>query len=525
MSTTSSDFKLLNQYTVFVYPFVHNLGESNRSIRIRSLEESWTPWWDRLGNEIGAALDNTYFFLPYIREVLFPETLTLKETSPGQNYENWINEIHQWNQKGLSYFGNMLPDNSVLRFTYKQALLEQIKNIEISDKGDTELSDHIFARIAWIDAVLFPSGLGFLMLKIVLNRDSPLLSQLVDLNYYLRLVHAPNINWRLPELNFNRQAQAVSVRDLMDFLTQGMVNESGHLSELTQWKAHLSTSTQKRSSESEAGQVYGERCHVFSYATVNLIENENDNSPNGVFGSLKDRLVFEFASSIGIGSTVDSVHNPMWIPSPDYVQRLKNNNQFSVWETWTGMALKESVVFLGTQDIPFNRRVLPAIVENDYLPLYVYSLYQKYQLFIFADQLMRKGAYVAQHLNEVRALMDRFMDFRNKYWFNEVTRKPLGGELYSKFQLGLESTSLFELVSLQVKDLKEYYEDRRQRRIDVLLNIFTFIFLPVGAAIGIFSMSFIKGSWTAFIVVMSIIFVVSVGIWKWWTEEFGPNVK
>jgi hypothetical protein len=215
----------------------------------------------------------------------------------------------------------------------------------------------------------------------------------------------------------------------------------------------------------------------------------------------------------------------MWVPSEEQRQRLKTNHQISVWETWTGLALKESVVFLGTEDIPFNTSVLAANVENDYLPLYVYSLYQKYQLFIFADELMRKGAYVAEHLNEVRALMDRFMDFRNKYWFNEVTRKPLGSELYSKFQQGLESISLFDLVSLQAKDLKEYYEERRRRRIDVLLNIVTFVFLPVSAAIGIFGMTFFQGTWTAFILVIVIILVVSSGIWRWWTEEVGPRVK
>src|SRR5262249_22774837 len=101
----------------------------------------------------------------------------------------------------------------------------------------------------------------------------------------------------------------------------------------------------------------------------------------------------------------DSVNNSMWVTSAEHRQRGNASPQISVWETWTGVALKECVVFLGTEDVPFNTRILPANVENDYLPLYVYTLYQKYQLFIFADELMRKGAYVAEHLEDVRALM------------------------------------------------------------------------------------------------------------------------
>jgi hypothetical protein len=521
MSTIPPNIGLLKHYTVFVYPFLHNIGDKNRSIRVQSLEESWDPWWSRLEDKIGSALDNTYFFLPYIRAVLFPETLVFNDPSPGPRYENWVNEIAEWNRRGLSSFCQKLPPSAVMRITYKQERLEQIKRFEVFEQHPQHAaSTGLPAEIEWIDALLFPWGIGFLLLKTVLRQDSPKLNQLVDLNYFLRLVHAPNIDWKLPELSFNHQANTFTVRDLMDFLTQGMAGDDQQINDLTRWKQHVAGSRQKRLSESEAGQVYGERCHVFSYACVNARENGSDKLSTGAFASLKDRLVFEYASSIAIG---DSVNNSMWIPCVEHLQSLKANQQFSVWETWTGMALKESVVFLGTEDTHFNRDVLPANVENDYLPLYVYSLYQKYRLFIFADQLMRKGAYVAEHLEEVRSLMDQFMEFRTKYWFNEVTRKPLGSELYSKFQQGLESTTLFDLVSLQVKDLKEHYEERRQRRIDVLLNILTFIFLPLSAAIGIFGMTFFQGgSWGAFILVTAIILVVSLGIWRWWTKEFGP---
>lgn len=523
MQAVSNDFKLLNHYTILVYPFLHNVRADNRRRQIQSLEEAWEPWWSRLDGEVGRALDDTYFFLPYIREVIFPETAILKDKHAGEKYADWIKQISRWNREGLTCFCEELPDGAVLRITYKKAFLQSIKNIDITSivKSDGPAENtKLSAQVQWIDAMLFPSGLGFLMLKVVLEEDSPQLGQLIDLNYYLRLVHPPNINWTLPRLS--AEQTTMTVRDLMDFLTQGMADNDTNIYNLARFVDRLYTSAPRRLSESEAGQVYGERCHIFSYACLNLKDNNSDNTSNGVFESVKDRLVFEFASSIPVG---DSVNNPMWVPSIDYVKGLKAENRFSVWQAWCGMALKESVVFLGTEDISFNRRGLPGNIENDYLPLYIYSLYQKYQLFIFADELMRKGAYVAQYLQEVRTLMDRFMDFRNKYWFNEVTRKPLGSDLYCKFQQGLESTALYDLVSSQVKDLKEHYEERRQRRIDLLLNLVTFVFLPLGAVIGIFGMTFFTGTWKSFLIVMIVILIISLGIWKWWTEEFGSDVK
>ncbi len=521
MSDVPSDFRLLNHYTVFFYPFVHNIQAENRSTRIQTLAESWGSWWSRL-EDIATALDSTYFFLPYIREVLFPETIAFKDQPPGPNYENWLREIRLWNERGLPHFVQQLTTDAVLRLTYKQPLLQQIKNfdmLELDHNGT--LSQTLPATIDWIDALVFPSGVGFLMLKIQLRGPQAQLTQLIDLNYNFRLVHAPSVDWHLPQLRFNQQANMLSVRDLLDFLTQGMAGDEEVINDLWRWKEHLAAVSPKRLSEGEAGQVYGERCHIFSYACVNVAKDAAADA-GGVFESLKDRLVFEYASSLSIGS---SVKEPTWMPSAEFAKSLKASNQISIWNAWTGMALKESAVFLGTEDIGFNKHQLAHNVENDYLPLYAYSLYQKYQLFIFADQLMRKGAYVAEHLNEVRALMDRFIDFRTRYWFNEVTRKALGGELYAKFRHGLDIVSLCELVSQQARDLKEHYEERRRRRIDVLLNIFTFVFLPLSAAVGVFGMTFFEeGSWPAFAMVIALILAISLGVWTWWTRESGPKI-
>lgn len=521
VTSSQKEYPLLTHYTILIYPFLHSIKPADRQQRIQRMEESWSPWWARLEGNIHKALDDTYFFLPYIREVIFPETALLKHLSPGNQYSDWVERVRQWNTKGLSYYCSELQQEAVLRITYKGELLANIRDLEIipPSLGGSDQETVPTARVEWIDAVMFPSGVGFLMMKVVLHEASPRLSHLVDLNYYLRTVHPPFTNWILTELRLGRVSYTVKMRDLMDFLTQGITNDGQIIPDITQFMEHLRLSKPRRYSESEAGQVYGERCHFFSYACVDVKDDGQAINQTGDL-SVQDRLLFEFASNIQIGQ---SQSNPVWVPSIEQVSALKERNRISVWNAWRGLALKESVVFLGTEDIGFNKSALPHNVEYDYLPLYLYSLYQKYQLFIFADELMRKGAYVAQHLQEVRKLMDRFMDFRNKYWFNEVTRKPLGGELYHKFQQGLESTLLYEMVSSQVKDLKEYYEERQQQRTGILLNFFTFVFLPLGAIIGIFGMTFFTGTWPLFVTTFLIVGMISLGLWRWQMEQGGPR--
>src|SRR5262249_41499822 len=165
--------------------------------------------------------------------------------------------------------------------------------------------------------------------------------------------------------------------------------------------------------------------------------------PAGVFASGAERVLFEFGAGIGLNQTVN---NPMWVPSPEQAERVRRDNRLALWRCWQALALKESIVFLGTEDLPFTTRSLPHTVEHDYLPLYLYTLHQKFQLLMFANDLMREVAQVDSHLRGARSLLRRFVAFRNRFWFNEVTRKPQGGELYRLMQQSLDVPQLYQMA-------------------------------------------------------------------------------
>lgn len=507
METKGEQIQLHNHFTILIYPFLHQLTPKERKKRLPQLSQCWKPWWLRLkDNEIADALDDTYFFLPYIRETLFPETTQLKNISPGNKYEKHIQKIRQnANNLRAFYQDKDFPSEAVWRFTYAPEYLEKIANFRVVE-DDEELS----ACFEWIDAMLFASGVGFLIFKVKLRQDEPSLSKLSDLNYYLRTVHPPTIEWNLPKLYFEKYGKGILVRDLIDFLTQGMISDElidlnkyrrfysfskpKIVNDLKKFMENLKRDDQRHYSDTEFGQIYGEYCQVFSYACIHVTDEHREVLLRGKFSCAEDRLLFEFANSfqLAIG---DAVQNRMWIPAEEEIARLNQENRMGIWNSWRGLALRETAVFLATENIHFNKESLPNNIENDYLPLYLYTLFQKFQLFVFSNELMGKGAYLKQNLRQIRDLMNRFIHFRNQYWFNEVTRKPLGGQLYRKFQEGLGVPLLYELVADEVKEIQEHYERQSNRRLNDILSFLTFIFLPLSTLAAIFGVEFIKNSW------------------------------
>src|SRR5262249_39028928 len=120
-----------------------------------------------------------------------------------------------------------------------------------------------------------------------------------------------------------------------------------------------------------------------------------------------------------------------------------------------------------------------------YLPLYLYTLYQKYRLLTFADGLMREVAQADGHLRGARTLLRRFVAFRNRFWFSEVTRRPQGGDLYRLLQQALDVPRLYDMVIASVKEAKEYYEERWDRQVRALTSTAGLVFGPLAAAWGV----------------------------------------
>jgi hypothetical protein len=472
MHATAADPELLNHYTVVIYPFRHDLTGCDRAERLDALAPRWAPWCTRLADdELAVALEESTFFLPYIRGLLFPEVIRLQEETAGEPYQRWVQLLRRWAGEGVGPFCRTLPQGCVVRLTARPGLAAALSAFTLVPRrrahGHVEHPE-VPARFDWTDVLLFPCGMGFLLLKARVEGAPAGLASLIRLNDALRLVHPPPLAPALPLLRF-AGGEELTVPDLLNFLTQGLAAPWDVPEEERAIFPPATAPGGTPYTDTNAGRAYGERCHLLSYACVDLASAGE--LPAGPFPSAADRIVFEYATCIRLGESVD---NPVWVPTPENAQRLCRDNRLALWRCWTGMVLKESFVFLGTEDLSFNRRSLPRHVENDYLPLYLYTLYQKFQLFTFSTDLMREVALSSGHLRGARALAQRFVGFRSRYWFGEVTRKPQGGELYRTLQRGLEVPALYDMVTSSVREVKDYYEGVWARQVQWVKDVLTY---------------------------------------------------
>ena len=183
------------------------------------------------------------------------------------------------------------------------------------------------------------------------------------------------------------------------------------------------------------------------------------------------------------------------------------------------LALRETLTFLATDALPFTTRAFPRVVEGAYLPLYVYALHQQLMLAGFADELVARVAEGQWDLDAIRRHTEAFVDFRHRYWFAEVTRKPLGSDLYRRFQNALGVGASYELASRAVSDVRAFYEERRARQITLLLHSMTFFFGPFGVSMGIAGLVVPDGASRAVRagVVLALVVLAWVVLWGlWW---------
>lgn len=486
-------------FTLLIYPFRHNLLGDRERKHLQQLSIRWKPWWTRLVNEkdselLTRALDDTYFFMPYICKLLFPETACLRSGDASQEIEQELEKARQLANLGVDQIAEKLGPHGMLRLTYDPATLATLSGLQLKF-GEEFCAD---TSLSWIDVALFPQHVGFLILKAQLNEPHPTTDKLNDFLYHLRFVHPPKFGWRLAHWNLTQAGTTLtfSNQELIEFLLQGFA--AGSTEHAPTLEAHLSRQNEdhaaRRFSTTEEGQVFGQTLREYTYACIDAPTGAQhsqaggvgkpgsippDESKEPIFDSTAQRVAYELV-------TCTQTSLPDYEPHPDGLKQLVEKGRIALWANWEGLALHDNVVFLGTVATPFTREGLPENVENDYFYLYLLALYQKMRLSIFSGELMRHSEDLYRNLEEARAMVDSFVKFRNHYWFANVTFKPQGTTIYQQFQRGLDVKSLYESVSKEVSELQEYYERKAERRRETLLFFLTFVGLPAGLLSQIF---------------------------------------
>jgi hypothetical protein len=406
------DLPLAEHFVLLIATFRH----ASAGGRVAFPPERWESWRKSVTPDQGAAAsDDAEFFLPYARGLLFPAA-------------------------------DQVRGDAVARLVARPDVVAATSAVTLEPRHGEPPTPLTVSRL---EALAFPTGLGFLVVKLRLTAEAPGLEALSRANQQLRVLRAPSRTWKLARLAVGDEK--VEVREWLE-------SALGGLGEL----------------------VDADRLQLVTFACVDRVALEAQ-SP-GPFASPAERVLYELGAVLRAGATLD---DPTWVPGHDQIEDIRRSNAFQPWQAWRLLAFRETLTFLATEALPFTTRAFPRIIEGAYVPLYVYALHQQLMLARFADELVARVAEGKWDLAAIRRHTEAFVDFRHRYWFAEVTRKPLGSDLYRRFQNALGVGASYELASRAVADVRAFYEERRARQITLLLQSMTFVFGPFGVSMGI----------------------------------------
>jgi hypothetical protein len=516
-----------NQYAVLIYPFRHEVSGAERAERLNRLEASWLPWWSRFAPDaVKSAIDDTLFFLPYVRELLFPELAiygpALESSVPMSISERLL---------GLTA-GAMavLPADALLRLSFNANRLRDLNHVALEqqrkDRDGRLIESFSFPfELCWVDATLFPQNVGFLSLKVRLEERCPRVAQLRDFLHVIRLVHPPRVDWVLPSWKVKTETHSTSFagRDLVDYLLQGLAGSLEDIEpDLMEYLNQLAGKKPgHRYTESPHGQTYGQIFNIFAFG---LLEQPAGPLPGavqaavepeagpGLFDSPANEALYELA-------TCTNSANPDFVPARDYLAQLWSRSLFSHWDNWKALVLHDNAVFLAVRDSGFTRYALGQNVENDYLHLYLLTLYQKLRMSLMVGEQMMRDSQLHQNLKKARLLWNSFLAFQDHFWFREATRSRQGTDLYHHFQEALDVIALHQQLSAQVRELQDHYEGRNERRLARLINLITFIGMPTSFVLSLFSHVFVPPGLQTHHAIWLTIFVSAAffALWRVWT--------
>lgn len=512
--------ELGRRFVTLIYPFQYASelrlrGRARPARRMRLFSERWVPWWHRLDDqETREAVTDGNFFLPYVRDLLYPEIAML----PAGSLEMQVHEIQRRMSTGFSAdeLVSHLSPETVVRLTMHRGHLEPFRDMILNDPAFGD--DQSWAmELRWVDLLLFTQQVGFLVLRFVPRSPVESLTSWAASLDAMATVHPPFLDWTLPTWTIpaSQGGPGLTNRVLVEYLLQGWTEEQAPRN-LREIDAFSEADEQPHYTRSALGQIYGARFHMQVFACA----RETEEGPaDRLFVSSAEKALFHMGTGLSPDSDAGRPHRRR-------IEDLRERNLLAIWDNWQGLVLPDRVLFLATRCTPFTDRSLPRNVGSEYLVLHLLTLFQKIRLSLLNGELLRREKSPRQHRRRSEVLWDDFIAFQNHYWYSEVTPLDQGKLLYSKFQKGLDALPLYEQMKDEVRQLQQYYEHRAERRVQGLLNFLTFIAFPLGLWATLVGPTLfapaakqVATTWSLALLWLGGLSVPALLLWNWWLRR------
>jgi len=453
-----------DQYSFFCMAFSHNVNRDtvNQSCKGISTALFDADWAIHPSMQTLSTTKTFSIFTPQVDTSFYGETDTVDSGDAAADFHCFI-ESRLDSAKGTKHAAETVILRKVVG-----------KDYFYKDKGQNK---HEFT-LQWLDLWLFADGTAIISFKAELKGDKNI-SSLALFHRHLRDSQSAMISL-CGEGNETASVSLWNELILQDALQCGRCmglekNKIGALFDPYQRNAKVLMAAQFTNAlKDEHSLAWGRPLMdppiMLNSEHVNRVaKGEWDTTLAGLQGSIvsgyatvRDMVLFELATVSDEGASLGWNGRKDYQYSTEYVRQMIDGQLVEVWEHWNALMLRDSCVMLSfdpSMPLVVNKKhpEQTGQAEDRYYPLYILTYHLRYSLDRMSEELIDANLSDAM---KSKALREKFIRFRNQYWFHEVTTDFLGREVYEKMKLGIGVDNAYESVKDEVDTVNAYIREK-----------------------------------------------------------------
>ena len=273
--------------------------------------------------------------------------------------------------------------------------------------------------------------------------------------------------------HYSRYAKLITMAQIPDLGTRiSGTTEQGTASEVEfLWNAPVTDPPFDFSGHYESC-VSGKRMDIFSAYHFATMEG---------YPTAGDYLLYDLATTGNVGGAA-GFSGRGWQVSPEYLRELLGEGAIEIWEYWRGFALHDSLAVLATdKSMPMvpkkvNEKRHGSQLETRYYYLYVYLYHIQFRLNTLSSEII-DGDLV--DLYKSRLIQNRFNQFRNQYWFRDLTVDFQGVYIADKLKKALRLDDAFQTVEEEIQDVASFIDEKLEKGKQALITLLLAVVTPV----------------------------------------------
>lgn len=158
--------------------------------------------------------------------------------------------------------------------------------------------------------------------------------------------------------------------------------------------------------------------------------------------------------------------------------------------------------------------------NNLYIDMGIIAHFQNSALLTMSNELSglvhrdsSSGAITFPKREEVLGFYDKFVEFTQNYWFDEISPQQQGVELFDMWRKHLNTQKLYDEIHQELKDLVDYSELRATEELNDILTFLTvagIIFAIVSLYIAVYSMEeSYHDCWSMVVTILSLVTIIA----------------